>query len=169
MMNKQHIYHYFLIALVGLGILMVLSIVSTSLADYGLPPRGTSPGDTPGAAPAPVVPVGGRLQLHAQFSADWPWEKMKWQDVWVSVQWADDKGNWFDVTGWQGTLDSISETESGWVGVKEWWAGEEDLGTGPFRWLVYQKQGGPLLTVSDPFYLPTIPGSVVTIEQPLHQ
>jgi hypothetical protein len=44
----------------------------------------------------------------------------------------------------RGTLD----------GQKIWWVAQRDFGTGPFRWVIYEGQGGRLLATSEPFYLP---------------
>lgn len=49
---------------------------------------------------------------------------------WSVVQWQDDDGRWHDVAGWQGTFDA--------AGRVTWWVGPEHLGTGPFRWVVYE-------------------------------
>ena len=35
-----------------------------------------------------------------------------------------------------------------------WWLAPDLFGKGPFRWLVYQGEGGKLLATSDSFYLP---------------
>jgi hypothetical protein len=144
---------------------LILVIARQATADYGLPPRGTQPES--GAAPVSVITVGARLQLQTQFSQSWPWETMPWYEVWTVVQWSDGKGGWFDVAGWQGSLDSVSQVETDWVGNKEWWVAAEDLGTGPFRWLIYQYPGGPLLEMSDPFYLPAIANQVGIVQQEL--
>ena len=67
--------------------------------------------------------------------------------------------------GWQGTLDRVeAEDGSDVVGYKTWWVGEDDLGKGPFRWLVYQSEGGRLLATSEPFDLPGSGGATVVVE-----
>jgi len=76
--------------------------------------------------------------------------------VWTVVQWQDSAGGWHDIEGWQGTLDGGAQ--------KVWWVAAKDFGTGPFRWLVYQGQGGKLLAQSEPFYLPYSAGETVEIE-----
>jgi len=74
-------------------------------------------------------------------------------------------GNWHDVEGWQGTLDSVATGEGGTVmGKKVWWVAERDLGTGPFRWVVTRDEGGRLLGTSEPFDLPGAVGATVTVE-----
>jgi hypothetical protein len=156
---------YSLLTLLALATVIALTIAQLATATYELPPReDNNTAET--AVLSPVLAVGGRLQLHVQFSQDWPWDQWQWQDMWTVVQWSDGKGNWFDVTGWQGNLDTISQ-QDGWVGAREWWAGADNLGKGPFRWLIYQKEGGKLLATSKPFYLPGMAGGTVIIEQPV--
>jgi hypothetical protein len=41
------------------------------------------------------------------------------------------------------------------------------LGKGPFRWRVYRRQAGALLTTSGPFDLPARTGETTTIEMSL--
>jgi hypothetical protein len=49
------------------------------------------------------------------------------------------------------------------VGEKTWWVAETDLGKGPFRWVVYQGEGGMLLVTSEPFDLPGSKDATVKI------
>jgi hypothetical protein len=71
------------------------------------------------------------------------------------VQWRDPLGTWYEVEGWRGGLDGVVIDEDGIVvGEKAWWVAEPDLGTGPFRWMVYHGEGGELLAASEPFDLP---------------
>jgi len=44
-----------------------------------------------------------------------------------------------------------------------WYVGKEDLGSGPFRWLVYDAQDGRLLATSDLFDLPERAGQTVEV------
>ncbi|NKQ35838.1 MAG: hypothetical protein HF973_09515 [Chloroflexi bacterium] len=151
---------YFFLFMLGAATILALFIVNrTTAEDYTLPPRNENTQINQAA-----VPVGSRLQLKTRFGESWPWDTMQWQDVWTVVQWQDDKGEWFDVTGWQGNLDSISQEEAGWVAVKEWWAADEVLGTGPYRWQAYSHPGGNLLAVSDLFYLADTSGGLVTVD-----
>jgi len=46
---------------------------------------------------------------------------------------------------------------------------EEDLGKGPFRWLVYRDEGGGSLAASEPFHLPSFNKETVTVELTLKQ
>lgn len=167
MNTKTFLNRYALIALIGIAAILILSFVNGAMAgddDYGLPPRGTQPiiiNDTQADA---VKLDGARLQIHALFSESWPWDQLHWQNVWTTIQWHDGQDTWYDVAGWQGNLDAIAQGEAGWVGTKEWWAGEKDLGTGPFRWKIYEYQGGPLLVTSEPFYLPESAGNTLILQ-----
>jgi hypothetical protein len=78
------------------------------------------------------------------------------------VQWQNVYGVWHDVTGWQGTFDTITAG----VGTKLWWVAEKDFGSGPFRWVVYRNPGGAVVATSAPFYLPDVAGRTVTVEIP---
>lgn len=77
--------------------------------------------------------------------------------LWTAVQWQDDAGEWRDVEGWQGTFDSASDKVA-------WYVGENHLGEGPFRWLVYEIRWGDLIAMSDPFFLPSQNGEVLQID-----
>jgi hypothetical protein len=129
----------------GLGVILVavLALCGTSTVSADtLPPRPTpGPTATPGN-PAAVVGLSGayiELQVPTAHSA--------W---WTTVQWQDGQRNWHDVTTWQGGLDEIN---SG-LGVKTWWVAPADLGKGPFRWVVSDVQGGPVVAISEAFNLP---------------
>jgi hypothetical protein len=81
-------------------------------------------------------PISAYLGLQMQAAPD---------GVWTVVQWQDSAGGWHDIEGWRGTLDG---------GQKIWWVAQRDFGTGPFRWVIYEGQGGRLLATSESFYLP---------------
>ena len=66
--------------------------------------------------------------------------------------------------GWQGTLDGVNTKGDQVAGYKGWWVGVEHLDQGPFRWQVYQSQGGWLLATSDPFDLPAQVKAMTVIE-----
>jgi hypothetical protein len=128
------------------------------------PPGSKTPQATATAAARPPV-RGAIVALHLLFPVDWPWDSAHWQDLWTVVQWQDNQGAWHDVTGWYANLDRVMVDEFGTVvGEKNWWVAAGDLGTGPFRWLVYDKQEGDLLASSEPFDLPAQPGQRVLIE-----
>ncbi|MEE8391582.1 MAG: hypothetical protein V3S14_12410 [Anaerolineae bacterium] len=113
---------------------------------------GTPPLVTPTPAPAKSqTPAGAFIELRLEPGR---------ADVWTVVQWQDAFGGWHDVTGWQGTLDEIADRK----GRKVWWVAEKDLRTGPFRWVVYQGQGGVFLAASASFYLPDVAGETVNVQ-----
>jgi len=114
--------------------------------------------------PAPVV-TGATIELRAAFPVTWPWETAHWGTLWTVVQWQDEHGDWHDVEGWRGELDAVEiDAEGQVVGFKNWWVAPENLGTGPFRWRVFARAGGPAVATSDPFDLPATTGQIVTVE-----
>lgn len=153
------------IACALLAIALLPLLTQTALAD--LPPRPT-PRPTPAPFPPPPPPsTGGWIELRVQFPQTWPWADIQWQDLWTVVQYQRGLGgDWYDVEGgWQGELNDIVIGEDReFVGKQVWWVAEEDLGRGPFRWLVYNGEGGELLATSEPFYLPDSSGRAVTVE-----
>jgi hypothetical protein len=76
--------------------------------------------------------------------------------VWTVVQWQDSAWGWHDVEGWRGNFDEGNR--------KVWWVAWADFGTGPFRWAVYQTEGGPLLATSEAFMLPQSAAEWMTIQ-----
>jgi len=105
---------------------------------------------------------GGFIELQVQLNRAWTPMEQSWQELWTVVQWQDHVGGWQDVEGWQGTLDGVD----GDVARKVWWVSDDDLGTGPFRWVVYQGRDGDLLIRSESFDLPRQPGEVVVVDVP---
>jgi len=133
-------------------------LMKTARAD--LPPRP----DLPGSSKAKPL-AGARILLRATFSPDWPHNKVHWQELWTVVEWQGPEGEWRVVEGWQGTLNDIVVDDDGnVVGEKTWWVYGSNLGQGPFRWLVYEGQGGRLVASSASFDLPTVSGQSLTIE-----
>lgn len=162
---KTFINRYALLALLGLAAIVLLSFVHGAMADdYALPPRGTQPIVVPDISSDHVQYDGARLQIHALFSESWPWDELHWQNVWTVIEWSDGQNTWYPVAGWQGNLDAIAQGDTGWVGSKEWWVGKENLGTGPFRWKIYEYSGGPLLVTSEPFELPETAGKTLILQ-----
>jgi len=155
MTNREHnLIRGALVTVIGMLLLMVSLPALSLAAPSALPTRPTrSPTVTPTAtpwAPAPFKPqVGAYIELHVH-SAQVP------AQVWTIVQWQDYFGAWHNVDGWQGTLDVGNQ--------KLWWVADKDLGTGPFRWVVYQGQAGPSLAVSEPFHLPDLSGRKVQVD-----
>jgi hypothetical protein len=90
---------------------------------------------------------GAFIELHAQPLRSGLWTRIQWQDAF---------GGWHDIEGWQGSFNEDQRVL--------WYVGEENLGAGPFRWLVYEYQGAELLTVSAPFNLPSRDGEVLSVE-----
>lgn len=118
-------------------------------------PETTVAGPSTAAAPTPQAPVvelldprlaGAFIALQAQ-----PLQP----GLWTRVQWQDAHGGWHDIEGWQGTFNPDQRVL--------WYVGPEHLGSGPFRWLVYQQPGGRLLGVSQPFHLPSRGGELLHV------
>jgi len=124
-------------------------------AGPGLPPRETPtptrpPGD--GDDDKDDEPAGAHIVLQVQSAP---------MDAWTIVQWQDSAGGWHDIEGWQGTLNEGHK--------KVWWVAPDIFGRGPFRWTVYQSQGGQLLATSDSFYLPDSAGKKVRVGMSLSE
>jgi hypothetical protein len=79
----------------------------------------------------------------------------QWTQLWTTVEWQDAFGEWHTVEGWQGTFN-----EQGQV---IWWVAEKDLGTGPFRWVVYEERDGALWAASESFDLPSHLGETTSV------
>jgi hypothetical protein len=79
-----------------------------------------------------------------------------WPGLWTRLQWQDAFGAWHDIEGWQGSFNPDQRVL--------WYVGAEQLGEGPFRWLVYESQEGDLLAVSQSFDLPSRGGEVLHVE-----
>lgn len=122
-----------------LALALLAPLVPPTLAGPNLPPRDTPAPAEPGGDDRsdPDRPLGTYLELHLNQPP---------AGVWTVVQWQDSAGNWHDVEGWQGVPDAD--------GGKRWWVAAKDFGTGPFRWVVQQGPGDPLLGMSAPFHLP---------------
>lgn len=158
----------YLVALFCLGAmgLLLWGARSAAAEDFELPPReDTNPVTDTGVVVANGE--GARVHLQAHFSQDWPWDTMHWQeDLWLKVQWLDENDVWQDVDGWQGTLEAIQQAED-WMGMKELWLADAYLGTGPYRWQVYDRHDNRLLTTSDEFYLPSRGGDLMAVDMML--
>lgn len=126
--------------LVGLLAVAILAIFPPTITDAALPPRPTL---TPTAVPLPNLAT---IVLYAGPGYD---------GAWTVVQWQGGDGVWHDVTGWRGHVRG---------GQVRWQVAEKDFGTGPFRWLVYDKKGGVLRAMSAVFSLPTSGSQTVTVQ-----
>lgn len=77
-------------------------------------------------------------------------------EVWTAVQWQDPHtGDWHLVDGWRGSTNADHEVR--------WYVGQDDLGSGPFRWLVYDAHDGNMLITSDLFDLPEQSGQTIAV------
>ena len=123
-MMRQKIFNGVVIGLLvmGLGLTTVPALANGDLPDRNPPP----PADDGGRDDS--GPLGTHIELAAPEHAG----------AWSVVQWQDSAGNWHDVEGWRGTLDS-----SGYI---RWWVAAKDFGTGPFRWVI---TGGDSVSVAD--------------------
>ncbi len=105
----------------------------------GLPPR-----PEPTNTPIPQIqssPDGALIELQYDGIYVGP------QGVWTVVEWQDTKTTkWHEVEGWQGTVELD--------GTQVWWVAPDDLGKGPFRWVIYDSKDGDALQTSDEFELP---------------
>ena len=143
-----------LIVIIALVLFAGRQLVSEpARASAMLPPRPTAvPSATPSPTPTPDVDeseeIGATIELRARGMP---------ADAWTIVQWQDAQGDWHDVEGWQGTLDED---------VKRGWVAPADFRKGPFRWAIYQTEGGTLLATSSSFDLPESPHQIVSISVP---
>ena len=145
-------------SIVGLLGVVAWSPPMAQAAPSHLPPRPTrQPQVQPGS---PQAPSGGFIELRVSFTPQGLQAVAHWQELWTVVQWQDRAGAWHDVTGWQGTLDEANPTE----GQKVWWVADEDLGTGPFHWVLYHGRAGRELACSEPFDLPGAVGETVRVQ-----
>lgn len=158
--QEKHQTTFLLVFLILISALLLASPSPVTHAEPGLPPRETP---TPTRPPdegddKDDKPAGAHIVLEVQSAP---------AGLWTVVQWQDSAGDWHDIEGWQGTLDEGDQ--------KVWWLAADLFGKGPFRWLVYQGQGGKLLAQSEPFYLPFSAGEKVKVEvslvpsQPAHR
>ena len=146
------------------------NLPSVAGTDYAQPldvqnsmPPVTTP-STP-APPGPVPPVTGGLLLNGHtftygltcFGGNCDHSKITAligglpSSIWITVQWQDPLGQWHTVDGWQGGASSVDA----FGGLfQQWDIGPELFGRGPFRWALYNFQGGSLIGVSPNFNMP---------------
>ena len=144
---------------------LCLSILGAALAAAPLSPAQAEPvatrppRSTPATKPIPPSPetqpgsAGAQIELRVKpVTAGWP-------TLWTVVEWQDAKGKWHAVEGWHGGLDEAAGGE----GTKTWWVYQRDLGKGLFRWIVLDRPDGRVLSVSEPFSLPSMSGQVTSV------
>jgi hypothetical protein len=132
-------------------LVVIWGVSLAQAAPSALPPRPTPATPTPVSVSVFTSSGWAVIELHVQPAQS---------DRWTVVQWQDALGGWHDVEGWRGTLDEVSNG----VGKKTWWVARHDFDTGPFRWVVYQSQGGKLLAASEAFLLPHIENTTTVVE-----
>ncbi len=141
------------IMLIGL----VLPVLAGATA-LPLPPRPTTEPSV--VVVVEKVPSPTRITLSLDLTSGALGKGIDPQALWTVVQWQDALGEWHDVEGWTGPLDTIDATH----GEKSWGVVRRNLGESPFRWLVYAKQGGTLVAASETFALPSSSGRTLNVQ-----
>jgi hypothetical protein len=139
--------------LAGLFLCASLWLSSGATASAGGPPPRTPLSATETAIAAAATAAAASRPAVAAIRLDAPGAPAA---AWTVVQWQDALGGWHDVEGWQGDLDEGQQ--------KVWWVLEKDFGTGPFRWVVLARRGGPIWKLSAAFTLPAGGGRTTTVE-----
>ncbi len=142
--NKSRFRFLSLTVLSMLLCLFVGNVVLVTPAHADLPPRPTLPPEEDEDEPA--RPLVAPLILSTNPSRS---------DLWSVVQWQGAAGNWHDVAGWRGVVEK---------GRTIWWVEQKDFGKGPFRWVIQQGAGGPVVATSAPFTLPSQPKKALVVE-----
>ena len=132
-------------------LIMIWGASLAQAAPSALPPRPTPATPTPVPPQVYTSPGWAVIELHVQPPQAGQWTVVQWQDA---------HGGWHDVEGWRGTLDEVSNG----VGKKKWWVARSNFDTGPFRWMIYQNQGGRLLAASQVFRLPPYENAAVVVQ-----
>lgn len=145
---KKNIFSISVFVLVSIWLLLGSTMAGAS--EMGnLPPRPPTATPIPPTA-TPIPPTGGLIILNVQATQPVP------NDLWTNVQWQDDNDGWHDVEGWRGTFNENLNVI--------WWVAPEDLGKGPFRWVVYEEQTTEVtLAISESFYLPSNNKAIVEV------
>ena len=131
------------------GGLCLAAFAPQSVSASTLPPRATfSPTSTAAPIASPVARANSPITVGtiALTVSNPP------PAAWVGVQWQDDWGRWHDVESWPGPLSD---------GEAIRWVEPQHFGLGPFRWLVYEEQAGPVWATSAAFYFPRRAGEWV--------
>jgi len=103
------------------------------------------------ATPIPTDPTEAGASIQLITSASLP-------GAWTVVEWQNAHGDWYEVEGWRGHLDE------GVANMKTWWVYPENFGETPFRWVIYDEEGGNVTAISDEFTLPTRRREVIKVE-----
>ena len=69
--------------------------------------------------------------------------------AYVDVQWQDPAGGWHNIDNWLIPFDQSP------LGYTVNWVDPADLGTGPFRWVMFDQPGGKMIGASDSFMFPS--------------
>jgi len=143
-----HTYDYRVRALTPLGNSNWSNIATaaTPTCPGGTTPSGGTTAPPAPAAPATPIPRGALIKLRVHPNA----VPVNWTELWTVVEWQDGDGGWNPIEDWQGMVDTVEDG----LGLKSWWVAPEDILSGPYRWVVYDRNGGELLGVSDPFNTP---------------
>lgn len=122
---------------------MLLNHASAELRHDELPPR-----------PKPRVTKDGSSSEIDNASIQL-WPTPAWPNLWTVVQWVDGSEHWHDVDGWRGALNHPN--------YASWRVAQSEFGKGPFRWAIYDQEGGSVLALSELFHLPTNGGEILKI------
>lgn len=147
--TKQTLSKYARLLLIAMGLslflLLAVSLMRPTAPAYAdLPPRPTA---VPGSD---NLVQGAQIMLVVETAVGNEWTAVQWQDP--------NTGEWTTVEGWQGTLEAN--------GTQIWWVGTEQFDRGPFRWQLFNEEGGTLLETSDPFTMPGQNREIVTVNIP---
>lgn len=147
---KQVLKQYARLVMTAAGLFLLLwlgvGMMQPAAPAYAeLPPR-----PEPTAVPDKKPVSGAQIKLVVETAVSHAWTTIQWQDPYT--------GEWTTVDGWQGTVAAD--------GTQVWWVGSEHFGEGPFRWLLYDEEGGTLLDMSAAFDMPTYNKQVLTVTIP---
>ena len=146
-LKKKNNFHLMVSRRISIFLIIVSTVLGLTYPIWqvqanGLPPRGQPPNGTPDKPhktdeDTDDGPIGSHIELQTQPVT---------AGLWGVVQWQDQQGDWHNVEGWQGTLNS--------TGTQRWWVEQKDFATGPFRWIVMSAQNGTIRGTSQLFDLP---------------
>jgi len=122
--------------------------------DEELPPRLPVP---PTATPVPPTATPPPPTSPASIQL---WPQPALPDLWTVVQWLGGDGEWHDIEGWSGGLNRGHYIS--------WKVTESHFGRGPYRWVVYDEEGGERVGVSNNFNLPSNHKELVQVPARLH-